>query len=164
MSPNLAPADGTSWAAALHFKILIYAVPLKYSTPSSVFQVHAVLRRGLKQDFPVYKDSSRTWTTPKRVIPLQALTKSKDKVIFKPRLRKCYVLRKVACNSLDGPACILRRQRRFKLRKRYCLLSLLLHPLKHVVNIFTRRLFQHSWVLRFFPQPAGSFKGKLWEN
>jgi hypothetical protein len=154
MSPNIAPADGPMWAAALHFKILIYAVPLKYNTPNSVFQDHAVLRRGLKQEFPVYKDSSRTGTTPKRVIPLQALTKSKDKVIFKPLLRKCFVLRKVACNSLDGPTCILRRQQRFQHPTRYCLLSLLLHPLNRVDNIFTQHQLQHLWVLRFFPQTS----------
>jgi len=164
MSPNLAPAEGTNLAAALHFKILVYAVPLKHNNPNSVFQAHAVLRRGIKQEFTVCKDSSRTGTTPKRVIPLQALTKSKDKVIFKPLLRKCFVLRKVACNSLDGPTCILRRQLRFKLRKRYCVLSLLLHPLKHVVNIFTQRLLQHSWAMRSFPQPAVSFTRKSWEN
>lgn len=164
MSPNIAPADCTFWAVALHFKILIYAAPLKYNTLNSVFQAHAVLRRGLKQEFLVYKDSSRTGTTPKRVIPLQALTKSKDKVIFKPLLRKCFVLRKVACNSLDGPTCILRRQQRFQLRTKYCLLYLLLHPLKHVVNLFTQHLLQHTYTLRFFPQPIGSFTINLWEN
>ena len=120
MSPNLSPADGRSWDAALHLKILIYAVSLNCNTLDNVLQAHAVLRRGFKQEFPVYKESLRTWTTPKRVIPLQALTKSKDKVIFKPLLRKCFVLRKVACNSQDGPTYILRRQRRFELRKKNC--------------------------------------------
>lgn len=103
MSPKLASADCKGRAAALQFEILIYAVSLKYNTPDNVFQAHTARRRGLRQEFPVHKDSSRTCTSPKRVIPLQALTKSKDKAIFKPLLRKCFVLRKVACNSQDGP-------------------------------------------------------------
>jgi hypothetical protein len=37
--------------------MLIYAASLNYNTPHNVFQAHTALERGLRQKFPVYKDS-----------------------------------------------------------------------------------------------------------
>jgi hypothetical protein len=65
------------------------------------------------EEFVARTDPCRMCTTPKRVIALQAFTRSQDKALFKQTLRKRFVLRKVADNSQGQlSACILQTQRR----------------------------------------------------
>jgi hypothetical protein len=81
--------------------------------PENVFLRPDMSPEETTAEFLTQTDSIWTCTTPKRAIALPALKWSKDKALFKQPVRKCFVERKEADNSL-GPlsVCILQRQRR----------------------------------------------------